>query len=221
MYTLLGQLYVMQRHDTEAETALKKAIELDEGTVRAHIELANLYVRGKAYEPALALYHDLIKRNPKLVPAYASAGILYDAKGDRPKANEYYQKALNIDPKFVPALNNLAWNYAEYGGDLNTALAYVQTAQETEPNNPEVADTGGWIYFKMHAYSKAISLLKDSAEQATDNPVIRYHLGMAYYHKGDLRAAKKALQQALRLSREFPGAEAAKQTLAEIGLAGQ
>jgi len=189
--------------------------------VRAHIKLANLYVREKAYEPALALYHDLIKRNPKLVPAYTSAGILYDAKGDRPKANEYYQKALNIDPKFVPALNNLAWNYAEYGGDLNTALAYAQTAQETEPNNPEVADTGGWIYCKMQAYSKAISLLKDSAEKAADNPVIRYHLGMAYYHKGDLRSAKEALQQALRLSREFPGAEAAKQTLAEIGLAGQ
>src|SRR5882724_2092384 len=151
---------------TSAETALKKAIELDEGTVRAHIKLANLYVREKAYEPALALYHDLIKRNPKLVPAYTSAGILYDAKGDGPKANEYYQKALNIDPKFVPALNNLAWNYAEYGGDLNTALAYAQTAQETEPNNPEVADTGGWIYCKMQAYSKAISLLKDSAEKA-------------------------------------------------------
>ena len=68
----------------------------------------------------------------------------------------------------------------------------MQTAQETEPNNPEVADTGGWIYFKMQAYSKAISLLKDSAEQAADNPVIRYHLGMAYYHKGDLRAAREA-----------------------------
>ncbi len=39
MYTLLGQLYSRQRNDTEAEAAFKKALELDEGTVRAHLDL--------------------------------------------------------------------------------------------------------------------------------------------------------------------------------------
>jgi len=48
--------------------------------------------------------------------------------------------------------------------------------------------------------------------------VIRYHLGMACYKKGDIPCAKEALQQALRLSRDFPEAEEAKQTLGEIGL---
>ena len=47
MYTLLGQLYSRQRHDTEAEAAFKKALELDAGIVRAHLDLASLYVRKK------------------------------------------------------------------------------------------------------------------------------------------------------------------------------
>jgi tetratricopeptide (TPR) repeat protein len=144
--------------------------------------------------------------------------MIYDAKGDRQKANEYYQKALKLDPKFVPALNNLAWNYAEYGSNLTRALAYARTAQEAEPNNPEVADTLGWIYFRTRDYTKAVNLLKESAEKIPDNPVVRYHLGMACYKKGDVPCAKEALQQALRLSRDFPEAEEAKQTLAEIGL---
>jgi len=218
MYTLLGQLYSRQRNDTEAEAAFKKALELDEGTVRAHLDLASLYVREKAYDQAIVLYEDLLKRNPKLVPGYTSAGIIYDAKGERQKANEYYQKALKIDPKFVPALNNLAWNYAEHGGNLTTALAHAKTAQEAEPNNPEVADTLGWIYFRTQDYIKAVDLLKESAEKIPDNPAVRYHLGMACYKKGDILCAKEALQQALRLSRDFPEAEEAKQTLAEIGL---
>jgi tetratricopeptide (TPR) repeat protein len=186
--------------------------------VRAHLDLANLYVKKRAYDQALALYEDLLKRNPKLVPGYTSAGIIYDAKGDRQKANEYYQKALKIDPKFVPALNNLAWNYAEHGGNLTMALAHAKTAQEAEPNNPQVADTLGWIYFKTQDYTKAVDLLRESAEKIPENPVVRYHLGMACYKKSDLPCAREALQQALRLSRDFPEAEEAKQTLAEIRL---
>jgi Flp pilus assembly protein TadD len=103
----------------------------------------------------------------------------------------------------VPALNNLAWNYAEHGGNITTALAHARTAQTAEPNNPEVADTLGWIYFRTRDYSKAVDLLKESAEKIPDNPVIRYHLGLACYKKGDIQCAKEALQQALRLSRIF------------------
>ena len=49
-----------------------------------------------------------------------------------------------------------------------------------------------------------MDLLKESAEKIPDNPVVRYHLGMACYKKGDIQCAKEALQQALRLSRDFP-----------------
>jgi len=218
MYTLLGQLHERKRNESEAEKAFKKALELDTGASGASIALANLYVRQKSYDPAIALYEDLLKRNPKLAGAHTAIGMIHDAKGERAKANESYQKALGIDPKFVTALNNLAWNYAEYGGNLNTALTYVQTARAVEPNNADVADTGGWVYYKLKDYANAVTWLKDSAEKSADNPVIRYHLGLAYYKKGELQAAKEALQEALRLSKDFPGSEDAKQTLAEIGL---
>ena len=121
-------------------------------------------------------------------------------------------------PNLCPALNNLAWNYAEHGSNLTTALAHAKTAQEAEPHNPEVTDTLGWIYFKTQDYTKAVGLLKESAEKIPENPVVRYHLGMACYKKGDIQCAREALQQALRLSRDFPEAEEAKQTLVEIGL---
>ena len=41
---------------------------------------------------------------------------------------------------------------------------------------------------------------------------------MAYYNQGDPQSAKAALEQALRLSPEFPGAKEAKLALGEIGL---
>jgi tetratricopeptide (TPR) repeat protein len=145
-------------------------------------------------------------------------GTLYDTQGKPQKANEYYEKALKINPKFATAANNLAWNYVEHGKNIDAALALAQTAKEQMPDNPQVMDTLGWIYYKKKAYLQAIDQLRGSAEKMTDNPVVRYHLGMAYYKYGNTRLAEKELQQALQLSRDFPGAQEAQEALLAIQL---
>ena len=46
------------------------------------------------------------------------------------KANGYYQKVLDLNKNFAPAANNLAYNYAQYGGNLDVALGLAQKARE-------------------------------------------------------------------------------------------
>jgi Tfp pilus assembly protein PilF len=43
-----------------------------------------------------------------------------------------------------------------------------------------------------------------------------YHLGMAYYKKGDLENARAELEKALQLDKDFSGADEAKRILAEL-----
>ena len=52
-----------------------------------------------------------------------------------------------------------------------------------------------------------------AVKKIPENPVIRYHLGMAYYGKGDTEAARAALEKALSLSTNFDGADKAKNIL--------
>jgi Flp pilus assembly protein TadD len=87
---------------------------------------------------------------------------------------------------------------------------------EQLPNDPGVADTLGWIYYKKGAYLRAIALLRDSAEKIPDNATVRYHLGMAYYRNGDRADAVRELTKSLRLHASAPWASDAKQTLAEL-----
>ena len=61
-----------------------------------------------------------------------------------------------------------------------------------------------------------MGVLQESAHKAASNPVVRYHLGMAYYKHGDRALAQEELQHALRLSQHFPGAEEAKAVLIEL-----
>jgi Tfp pilus assembly protein PilF len=139
-------------------------------------------------------------------------GMIYENEKDYKKAQEYYEKALTINPDYPPAANNLAYIYAEQGGNIDVALNLAQKAKEQVPEDPHIADTLGWIYYKKNVPSRAIAYLKEAAEKI-DNPQIRYHLGMAYYKNGNHDLAKKELNDALKLSTDFPGADEARSTL--------
>jgi Flp pilus assembly protein TadD len=49
-----------------------------------------------------------------------------------------------------------------------------------------------------------------------ENATVIYHLGMAYYQKGDLENARAELKRALKLNENFTGANEAKRILAEL-----
>jgi tetratricopeptide (TPR) repeat protein len=132
------------------------------------------------------------------------------------KANQHYESALKINPNFVAAANNLAWNYAEYGGNLDLALPLAQKAREMNPDSPQILDTLGWIYYKRGLFDNAVALLKDSsAKLKNGDPVVLYHLGMAYHRSGSKVEARDTLNKALALNKTFPGVDEARKVLSE------
>ncbi len=119
---------------------------------------------------------------------------------------DYYRKALEIDANNFLANNNLANLYLDHGGNVDKALSLAQTARELAPDHPYVADTLGWIYCKKNVYGKALGLLQEAQAKIKDNPVLHYHLGVAYYGNGQKEAAVKELKRALLLRKDFTGA---------------
>ena len=216
LYRLRGGLHVASREGRKAVADFKKAIELNPNDLAAYLELGNFYGREKNFEQALKELDEAIKVNPKVVQVYMLRGVIYDTQQKYNEAQTEYEKALRIDPKFAPAANNLAWIYAEQGGNIDQALSLAQIAKERYPDNPAVSDTLGWIYYKKNIFLKAISLLKESAEKLPKNPLVRYHLGMAYAKDGRKHLAEKELKASLELDKGFLGAEVAEKTLVEL-----
>jgi Flp pilus assembly protein TadD len=120
---------------------------------------------------------------------------------------------LKINPKFPPAANNLAYLYAEGGGNIDEALHLAQSAKQQVPDDPHISDTLGWVYYKKNIFSRSIVYLKEANEKISDNASMRYHLGMAYYKNGDKENAKKELRKSLELDSRFSGADEARATL--------
>jgi tetratricopeptide (TPR) repeat protein len=111
-----------------------------------YISLANFYVRQNLTEKAIEEFNAAIQKAPNSVSAHMGLSILYDSQKKYDKAKEYYQKVLKINPKFPPAANNLAYLYAEGGGNIDEALNLAQIAKQQGPDDPHISDTLGWIY---------------------------------------------------------------------------
>jgi Flp pilus assembly protein TadD len=84
------------------------------------------------------------------------------------------------------------------------------------PDRHEVNDTLGWIYYKKNLPTLAIPPLESSVEKAPENPLYRFHLGLAYAKAGRSDDARRALELALKLKPDFDGADEARSTLASL-----
>jgi uncharacterized protein HemY len=124
---------------------------------------------------------------------------------------------LTIDSRAPVAANNLAWIYVAGNRKLDEALQLAQTAQQQLPDEPNVNDTLGWIYYQKKMAAQAVSHLETSVEKSPNDATHAYHLGMAYVQTGDWSKARAALKRAFTLKPDFEGAAEAKKALAMIG----
>jgi len=216
LLTLQGRILTRTNEYSAAEVSFRKAIEVAPNSAPPYLYLAELYRAQGKLDDAVKEYEGLLVKNPKMVSAHFILGMIHENRRNTDKAKERYQEALKIEPKFAPAANNLAYILLEQGGDIDEALGYAQTARESAPEDPSIADTLGWIYYNKKAYLKAIDLLKEASDKLGDNPIVQYHYGMALYANGDRQGARKNLQTALRLSDKFPGSDEAKTTLNKL-----
>lgn len=216
LHNMLAGVYEAYRDTANAETYYKKSIELNPNVPALHISLANFYMRQKMLDKAKVTYTTAIEKAPTSLAAHMALGMIYEGEKNYEKAKEHYLNVLKVNPNFAPAANNLAYIYAERGGNIDEALNLAQKAKEQVPDDSHVSDTLGWIYYKKNIPSRAIVYLKEANEKAPNQPMVKYHLGMAYYKNGNPDLAKKELEGALKLSSDFEGAAEARATLQAI-----
>jgi tetratricopeptide (TPR) repeat protein len=124
-----------------------------------------------------------------------------------------------VQPDFAQASNNLAYLMLEHGGNSDVALSLAQTARQKLPDNPSVADTLAWAYYKKGTYNLAINLLEEAVKKVPEDPSFHYHLGLAYQKVDEKAKAKDQLERTLQLSPTFEHAADVRSALANLNLA--
>lgn len=201
----------------EMEKALKKTVEANPHSLEAYTLLGKMYYQQGRLDLARVELEKYVATAPASVPGNTMLGTILDLQGKKLEAKARYNRALQIDPRAAVAANNVAWIEANTdGANLDLALQLAQTAKAQLPNQHEVDDTLGWIYYKKNMPTRAIESLENSTLKQPTNPLYAYHLGLAYHKNGDAAQARKELERALRLKPDFDGAAHAKQLLESI-----
>lgn len=215
-YELIGMVAAQSGKLPDAEDAYKKALQKEPGRGTTQQLLFDQYVRTKRFDEAIHMVDDQIKKDPANPGALAMRGNLYDLQGKSTEAKQNYEQALQNDPNQFLAANNLAYLLADQGKDLDTALKYAQVARNKRPEDPSIADTLGWVYYKLNRPV----LAKDSAQFALskqpDNPVYQYHLGMIYKSANQRSEAETVLKKAVANPVAFKEKSDAEEALKDI-----
>ena len=216
IYNLKGELYLAKEEKAKAEEFFSKAIKENPDYVRPYYSLARIYLADKNEEKAIAQYQAVLDKNPQQAGPHMLMGIIYDVQKRYDLSEKHYRSALKVDPDFAPAANNLAYLLTIRDKAIDEALGLARKAKEKLPEDPNVMDTLGLVYYKKGLYDSAISEFSDSLAKLPDNAIIHYHLGLAYHKKGEKDKARSALDKALKLEKGFDGADEARRILAEM-----
>ncbi len=104
-----------------------------------HINLGVAYEKKGEFEAAIKEYETAAEKTPV---AFLYLGNVHLMMKDYEKAEEYYKKAIQEDPKNANAYNNLAWLYYITGERLDEAETLVLKALELNPSGyAEYMDT--------------------------------------------------------------------------------
>ena len=215
-YQLMGNVFSSTGKYAEAEGNYRKAIELDPKGISAYLQLSEDYIKSGKLNEAMSALDALEKITVNYAPAHARRAQVYKLQGKVDDAAKSYKRALELDPNLSFAANNYAYLLAEQKQDLDLALTWARTARKLEPENPNYADTLGWIYYERKEYLLALDQLRFAADKRPDNPTTRYHLAMTYWRRNQIAEAKSALQQALSSNTEFKERNLATSALREI-----
>ena len=143
---------------------------------------------------------------------YLAGCRLDEEEGTYDRAEEAYQKALELDPTLSNALTNLGnLNYRR--DQLDAAERYYRRALECDPEQPEALYNLGFLRFERDEIDSAILLFRQAVGSDPSFADAHFNLAMALEERGDGVAARPHWHHYLALEPEGSWAAIAKKHL--------
>ena len=197
-----------------AESLLKGAIDVDASNLEAFRLLGHLYASQNRLDAARDAFEAIANTRPEEVSAHTMVAMIHEMQGNIAEARQRYERIVRTDTDAAVACNNLAYIYAEHGGNLDVALQLAQRARQKLPEAPQVADTLGWVYYRKGVAQLAVPMFQEAVVKEPTNPTYQYRLGLAYLAVGERRKGRETLMQVLSIAPESPEAGEARKALA-------
>ena len=187
-YYELAMLCIKMGDTDRAETMLKKVTELQPDFALAHKDLAVIYLNKRLFDYAKDEFekaYEYGSNNCSIIIEYAN---YFHATSDFAKADEMYQKALELQPQNPMVLAFSALNKTHLK-QIDKALEQIKEALLKAPVSAFLFFIAGRIYFLANDFDRAKDYLIKSFEMGK-TPETQNLLGLCYFNLKDYNQAK-------------------------------
>jgi tetratricopeptide (TPR) repeat protein len=196
--------HYMLGDETAAISALQKAVQLPLAFPQkeeAQQRLAVLMMDTRApTSAARATLDAFLRQQPKDPAALTRLARVQTGEGLTDQAMATYQRIVDANPAFAPALRELALLYSARASDDAKAFDMATKARQAYPDDAELAKTLGILNFKRGLYPQSAELLNQAGGVRRDDAEIQLHLGKSYQQLKRWDECKSALERALALN---------------------
>ncbi|ATG90923.1 XrtA/PEP-CTERM system TPR-repeat protein PrsT [Methylomonas koyamae] len=211
---LLGDVALHDQNFSLANSHYQAAFELEPNTTSLMQLYDSLYKTNQP-DKAFTLLEQWVKKkhSQDYVPMAAFANELLKS-GNFKEAEKYYDLLLKQYPNEPQFLNNLAYTYLNLGN--NKALSLAEQAHKLAPGQAATNDTLGWILVNSGQAEQGLHYLRNAHSLQSQDPEIRYHIGVALSKMQRNDEARQELEQALKANTLFNGRDQAKVLLEKL-----
>ncbi len=159
---------------------------------------AGLYMLDGNYPKAQAAFSRALQVLPDDPGLLYGRGLAYAEGGKIDQAVVDLRHLLKLKPDDVDASNALGFTLADANRDLPEAKRLLTVARKARPDDPAIADSWGWLQFRLGHFDQAVQTLRGAWAVRKDADV-GVHLGEALWKNGDQKGAQQVFEQVRKL----------------------
>jgi tetratricopeptide (TPR) repeat protein len=180
----------------------ERALAADPSNVQSHVNLISLYGRLDNPETAKEHFEAVLRLQPNRSDAWYNYGVLLLREHkDLQQAEKAFLRALDVNPDYAEARNNLGVIYEE-AGRLDDAASEFRKAIASRPDYPLARFHLGRILLHQKKYEDAVHQFLRALEPESDRtPAYLYALATAYGRAGSHGEALRYLHKAHEAAR--------------------
>jgi tetratricopeptide (TPR) repeat protein len=184
-YYFSGDIKARNEAFEKAKTFSHKATEKG----KLYLAYANALFMEPNEEKRFSVLLQLVKKYPKEKDTHHNLGIYYESR-DPDKAIEEFNKALELDPNYGVALNQLGYTYMSIR-NYEKAVEYFKRYVSVSPGEANPLDSLAEAYFQMGRLDEAIAKFKEALEIKPDFLISSNSIHYIYALKEDYPESMK------------------------------
>jgi predicted Zn-dependent protease len=199
----------------DALTHLQAAFKIYPDDLATGMAVAQIYYNTGRFAEAEKALQTMLERAPDQRAVNYFYGQVLTKLGRGDESRQYYERAVEVDPTFAPAVQQLVELY-EASNDFGKAAAVLQPLIAEDPANMELQRRQAYLYLRAGETEKARTSLKALVEADPKDMRSMFYLAEAYNDLEQYAEADKIYRKLLEATPDDPDV-LASYALSQIG----